>query len=458
MSRRASWVGWIVSGAALFALLVTMPHRAAATPGDTTWVNTFHNDFYNWATPHEQSFGFPAARNWRKILLRYRIGCPPTPDDCDPWDRIGYLRVLREVDRGASLAIEPVEIARVITPYDITGGSRPGTCTWLLDVSDYASLLHDQVMLSNYIESWIGGTRGWLVSIDFAFVEGEPALIPYRVTNLWNNYYAVYGDPSRPIEDLLAPIGVMIDPEAVGAKVRVTTTGHGQGNSGNCAEFCSKQHTVNANGSDFTHTLWRSNALCLENSLRSQGGTWTLPRAGWCPGDKVDPWEVDVTGQIVAGSSATFDYSVQPYTNFAAYNPNCISGSTCTNCQYDNNGHTEPIYAIASQLIEYRVNPASAVSAPRATTARAFLEQNLPTRCSSRRNSLPGRVARQVGINLVDASGRLVRRLQPRARDGRPLLDRLGRGATRAERGWRRVSTSTRSTKRRRPTRGRSCS
>lgn len=408
MSRGASWAGWIVSAAAAIILLVTTPHRAAATPGDTTWVSTFHNDFYNWATPHEQSFGFPGARNWRKILLRYRIGCPPTPDDCDPWDRIGYLRVLREVNRGASLAIEPVEIARVITPYDITGGSRPGTCTWLLDVSDYASLLHDQVLLSNYIESWIGGTRGWLVSIDFAFVEGEPALVPYRVTNLWNNYYAVYGDPSRPIEDVLAPVGVMIDPEAVGAKVRVTTTGHGQGNSGNCAEFCSKQHTINANGADFSHTLWRSN--CAQNSCSPQGGTWTLPRAGWCPGDKVDPWEVDVTGQIVAGSSATFDYSVQAYTNFCCpCNPNCISGSTCTNCQYDNNGHTEPIYAIASQLIEYRVNPASTVSAF-ARPARAFLEQNLPnpvlesTEIRYRVES-PGRV----GINLFDASGRLVR-------------------------------------------------
>ena len=405
MSTMRHVVTWTVGAIAAFVL---GPSPAAAEPGDTTWVNTFQNDFYNWATPHEQTFTFPPARNWRKIVLYYRIGCPPTPDDCDPWDRIGYLRVMREVDQGTSLAIEPVEIARVITPYDITGGTRPGSCTWPLDVSDYASLLHDQVTLSNYIESWIGGTRGWLVTINFAFIEGEPARIPYKVTNLWNNYYAVYGDPTRPIEDVLAPVAVAIDPETIGGKVKVTTTGHGQGNSGNCAEFCSKQHSVTANGTDFSHTLWRS--TCAQNTCSPQGGTWTLPRAGWCPGDKVDPWDVDVSAQILADGTSTFDYSVQPYTNFCCpCNPSCISGSTCTNCQYDNNGHTEPIYAVASQLIQYKTNPASDVSTL-SIPARARLEQNVPnpTRGSTEiRYSVnsPGRVR----INLFDASGRVVR-------------------------------------------------
>ncbi len=407
LRRVVGLVGVVVVGVAIQA------GSAAGGPGDTTWVNTFSNDLYNWATPHEQTFTFPAERNWRKVLLRYHIGCPPTPDDCDPWDRIGYLRVMREVAGGAPVAdeqlvIEPVEIARIITPYDITGPNRPGTCDWFLDVSDYQSLLHGEVTLNNYIESWIGGTRGWLVTIDFAFIEGEPELIPYKVTNLWNQYYAVYGDPTRPIEDVLAPVDVAIDAEAISAKVKVTTTGHGQGNSQNCAEFCNKQHTVTANATNFTHNLWRNN--CAQNPCGPQGGTWTNSRAGWCPGDKVDPWEVDVTGLIVAGATSTFDYSVQAYTNFCCpCNPGCISGATCANCNYDSNGHTEPIYAVASQLIQYKTNLASDV-ATLATPTRAVLEQNVPNPVQGSTEiryqiESPGRVR----LDLYDASGRVVR-------------------------------------------------
>src|SRR5262245_8336411 len=346
--------------------ILAMPAPLLATPGDPTWVRTFDNDFYNWATPHVASFPLPGtATHWQKILLFYRIGCPPTPADCDPWDRIGHLRVLHDTgqrDSTGAPVLEPFEIARIITPYDITGGLRPGTCTWVLDVSDYKTLLHDSVTLESYIESWIGGIRGWLVTVDFAFIEGEPALEPYRVINLWNNYYNVYGDPARPIEDNLPPISVPIDGVTVGAKLRVTTTAHGQGNTDGCAEFCAKQHTVIANGMSFSHVLWRSD--CNHNPCSPQGGTWSAARAGWCPGDAVTPWDVDVTASITPGGTATLDYNIQPYVNFCRPdNPACVSGTTCINCQYDGGGHTEPHYSIQSQLILYAAAGTAAVEA-----------------------------------------------------------------------------------------------
>src|SRR5262249_22604180 len=161
------------------------------------------------ATPHQATYTLPGtATHWQKILLYYRISCPASPADCDPWDRVGWLRVLHDTgqrDSTGAPVIEPFEIARVITPYDITGGLRPARCPWALDVTAYKTLLHDSVPFENYIESWIGDQRGWLVTIDFAFIEGESALEPYRVVNLYNNYYVVYGDPARPIEDQLTP-------------------------------------------------------------------------------------------------------------------------------------------------------------------------------------------------------------------------------------------------------------
>jgi len=388
--------------------LMSLSSPAEAAVGDTTWVRTFDHDFINWATPHVQEFDFPdTSHHSQQVLLYYRLECPAAPGDCDPWDRLGYLQVLRETALGRDT--EPVEIARIVTPYDITGSNYPGSCTWVIDVSDYEPLLHGRVTLSNYIESWIGGERGWIVTLDFAFIEGQPEYKPYQIINLWQNYWCVYGDPSRPIEDVLRPIDVPVEAEADLVKVRVITTGHGQGNTGNCAEFCSKVHSITVNGTSWEHNLWRAD--CSTNPCSPQGGTWRYPRAGWCPGADVVPWDVDVTAAS-SGSLATIDYSVTPYENFCRpNNPNCVSGQTCPDCNYNYNGHTEPFYAVQGQLILYEHNAASA--APPAQASHRFggdTRQVQPTR-------FPGWIGYELAegglarLAIIDAGGRLVRDL-----------------------------------------------
>jgi hypothetical protein len=327
---------------------------AAGERGDPVVVLTFDHDFYNWATPHEQTFNFPPLDEaYEQVLLYYTIECPGPPGDCDPWDRLGYLQVLRDEP---GVGIVPYEIARIITPYDITGGSYPGSCTWMLDVTDYRFLLHDEVTLSNYIETWMGDDRGWIVTITFEFYPGVPELEAYRVENLWRDYRVVYGEPADPIEDHLQPTLVGLDPETVAAKLRSAVTGHGQGNTDNAAEFSNKWHEVVVNGNQISHQLWRSD--CHANLCSPQGGTWWYSRAGWCPGDKVDPWDVDITEYITPGGAVDLDYNVQPYENFCRpTNPDCIDGTTCPDCDYNYSGHTEPHYAMAIQLILYREHP-----------------------------------------------------------------------------------------------------
>jgi hypothetical protein len=403
------------------AAAVGLARPAGAAPGDTTWVRTFDHDFYNWATPHEQTFEFPdTSVGYGRILLRYRIGCPEAPGDCDPWDRIGYLRVMHdtgEVDSLGEPVIEPYEIARIITPYDITGGTRPDSCTWILDVTDYETFLHDTVTLSNYIESWIGGIRGWIVTIDFAFIEGEKAWEPFRVINLWGRYYAVYGDPSRPIEDVLAPMDVEIDAAAARVKVRVITTGHGQGNTDNAAEFAPKEHTIVANTDTTSHILWRTD--CNVNPCSPQGGTWAYSRAGWCPGDKVDPWDVDASFSVTPGEIATFDYDIQAYENFCRPdNPDCVSGVTCPDCNYNSTGHTEPHYAIQSQLVLYKAGTLSAGD-PAAPAAEVSLDQNRPNPfnpATAITYFIPD--GRAVRLVIFDAGGRIVREIRRSHRSG----------------------------------------
>jgi hypothetical protein len=156
MQKRWLWA------AVVAVLTVAFTTPALAEDRASVWVTTFDHDFYNWATPHDQTFAFPPlAEEYTQVLLHHAIECPTAPADCDPWDRLGWLRILHEEP---DLSVTQYEIARIITPYDITGGSRPGTCTWVLDVTDYRFLLHDQVTLRNYSESWIGDNRGWIVS------------------------------------------------------------------------------------------------------------------------------------------------------------------------------------------------------------------------------------------------------------------------------------------------------
>ncbi|OQY30306.1 MAG: hypothetical protein B6244_00145 [Candidatus Cloacimonetes bacterium 4572_55] len=331
----------------LFALLPAIPVKAQLS--DTVYVNTFDEDFYNWATPHVQTFLFPVGnRFYSEVNMYYTIGCPSYPGDCDPWDRLGYLWVVQDTVN--------YEIARIITPYDITGGNYPGECTWKIDVTAYQSVLRDSVVLRNYIESWIGGDDGWLITIDFEFIAESIRLAPYKVTNLWQSTWMPFGDPEDPIESRLAPLHVDIDAEADSILLRVITTGHGQGNTDNAAEFSRREHSISINGNTLSHYLWRSD--CDQNPCSPQGGTWLYPRAGWCPGDRVIPWSLDATNYATPGQTAVIDYDIEPYENLCRPgNPDCEPGVTCPDCDYNYNGHTPPGYVVQSHLIYYKIPP-----------------------------------------------------------------------------------------------------
>jgi len=354
----------------ILSLIIVNSQTAKAAPGDTTWVTTFNQNFQNWADVHYGNFLMPDTNtHYRQILMYYTIGCPSA--GCDPWDRLGWIKLY--VDTNTNY-----EIARVITPYNIVGGGYPGQCVFVIDVTDYMMLLHDSVRLGSYIESWIGGTRGWLVTVKFAFIEGEIAFKPFKVINLWQESRIVYGDTSNSPEQYLPLRNVVIDNKTTKAKVKIVNTGHGQGNTDNAAEFSFKIHTLTVGGSSYFHNLWRGD--CDINPCSPQGGTWTFPRAGWCPGASVIPWENDVTTNVTPGQSTEINYDLQQYENFCRpNNPQCVSGITCVDCNYNNTGHTEPHYTVQGQLILYYPNPFINIQNVSSVVPESFeLGQNYP--------------------------------------------------------------------------------
>ena len=91
---------------------------------------------------------------------------------------------------------------------------------------------------------------------------------------------------------------------------------HGlDGATNNCSEFCNHQHQFKVNGTTYLKehkeagTLDKCIAHVDNGMIPNQGGTWWTGRGGWCPGQQVDPWSVDVTADVKSGNMAALEYA-----------------------------------------------------------------------------------------------------------------------------------------------------
>jgi hypothetical protein len=98
-------------------------------------------------------------------------------------------------------------------------------------------------------------------------------------------------------------------------KMRSTITGHGSD-----GEF-------EQNGGPITHTIkaagksvsWSSVVDCSVNPMIAQGGTWLIPRQGWCPGLRSKLIEHDITSWVTPGKTETIDYEISQPTKSGDY-------------------------------------------------------------------------------------------------------------------------------------------
>ncbi|MFO0547215.1 MAG: peptide-N-glycosidase F-related protein [Polyangiaceae bacterium] len=289
---------------------------------------------------------FPADGLYSKIVLHLSLDCPA--GGCDPWDRFGSLGVVTQ--KGATPDQDQViEIARFITPYHVAG-------TWDFDVTDLRPLLSGPVTLQVFIDTWVGPGSpygdGWLFSASFEMTGGIPEKIPVSVTPVWPRTYVPYGDPLKPIATS-APAEEVALPAATSYSIYTWVTGHGQGNAGNCAEFCSRDHTLTVGGTDHAATIWRDD--CATTAVPNQQGTWKYSRAGWCPGADVHPWITDVTADANGKSTLPVAYNVEDYENTCRPDAQTCQGCTLgTGCDYDGGAHTEPNYQLSALLVGFK--------------------------------------------------------------------------------------------------------
>ncbi len=280
-----------------------------------------------------------------QIIANFSVTCPGSPvtGACDDWDRLAYVEY--KAPDGSWM-----ELFRYITPYGVA-------CDHSIDVTDYASLLHGNVELRMFIDTW--GTGGWDIHLDLDYVAGTPTYLYSDIKEIWHGSYN-FGNPTN-----LQPcdtVTVDFRPNVQKATFRLTTTGHGWGNnnSNNAAEFYNATHNFHINGvSTYSQYLWNT---CNPNpdNCTGQAGTWQYNRAGWCPGAIAPPHTYDLTPQI---GNAPFDFSYIFKTSYQDLchpnNPSCYiglptgSGQTCSDC----NAGYNPFYQVGAYIISFSNSP-----------------------------------------------------------------------------------------------------
>ncbi|MCF8284787.1 MAG: hypothetical protein K9I48_07405, partial [Sphingobacteriales bacterium] len=229
----------------LLILLICLSANAfQANAQDTTHVRSHNATHLNWYGDFITKTKFPSAdTSYKKILLKFTIGCPT--NGCSDWDYTVkvYARRPIGVDTAGQPVYERIEFARYITPY--SGDKNFGFYRdFDLDITDFRSVLTDSTEIGVKYE---GYSDGFTVSLDYYFVKGTPIREAYKVVPVYYGGFP-YGDPANSIENYLTPFKFRPNDSTDQVGIHILQTGHGFGGNEDCAEFCPKFNFVKVNG------------------------------------------------------------------------------------------------------------------------------------------------------------------------------------------------------------------
>lgn len=192
------------------------------------------------------------------------------------------------------------QVARWITTYHREG-------RWVTDTTHLLALLQNRSTLPMRLNS----ANSYRAEMDFRFSNKGKGARPVALQPLFGGggYHASYNNKYEPL-----PFTVADDHQRV--ELAALITGHGHtAERENCAEFCNHTHHFSVNGGE-AHVKAHPEAgdfmgcakQIKDGVVPNQFGTWTLGRGGWCPGQDVKPWVVDLTDEVRRDASNTITY------------------------------------------------------------------------------------------------------------------------------------------------------
>jgi hypothetical protein len=223
-----------------------------------------------------------------EIEVEARCPDPERPEfgNCGAWDYLAWLYVQAEDQSW-------IEVGRFITTYH-------REAHWVVDVSPM--LVH---LLSGgpRVFRWDGGGQGTQTWVSLRLSDQGKGARPRQAWPLFD------GGMSGQTREIPVPAST------TRFELFSWLTGHGQDGDDGCAEFCNHRHELTVNGTSYLreHPTVGDNEGCItqieEQMTPNQWGTWWFGRGGWCPGQQVPPWRVDVTADVTPGGTATVGYN-----------------------------------------------------------------------------------------------------------------------------------------------------
>jgi hypothetical protein len=310
-------------------LLALLAHETKANPGDTTWVTICNTTSVTaWGDVNFNNIMLPTGKTFRKINLHYVLGATSTNSSA----LYDYLTRVWVKPAGN----DTMEIARVITPF--AGGWKAAgrTNDYVIDVTEYASVLQGNTSFRYYYD---GYQYVYSYALKLEMIEGTPPMTVNTIENIYTEPYGggrrYYYGTATSIETKLTTQQLQITSPSTKAYVKTFISGHASDNGNQCAEFCEKYYELILNGTSMaTQTIWRND--CGLNEIYPQTGTWIYNRGNWCPGNTVKPLVHAIPGSIAPNTTFTLNMDMEPYTS---------PGSPA--------GQDPPFYYIGSQLVSY---------------------------------------------------------------------------------------------------------
>ncbi len=237
------------------------------------------------------------------LEVEVEMRCPkdtaPEVGNCGAWDYLAYLWL---TEPGDAANPKRTQLARFITSYH-------RETHWVMDVSAMLAHVKDggkRTLRWEWAPEWNKQpTKTW---VSLRFSNRKRGLRPVAVAPLWTG-----GGLGSKYNAEHAPIDVPVPKSAKRVELYAVITGHGSETS-QCAEFCRHQHEFTVGGTVFLkdHPTVGQQTGCIAEIERgmtpNQWGTWWLGRGGWCPGQQVEPYVVDVTALAPAGTTAKVSY------------------------------------------------------------------------------------------------------------------------------------------------------
>jgi hypothetical protein len=225
------------------------------------------------------------------VRITAHLVLAPIPKDelevYDRWDRAGNVRL--EIPGGPD-----VELVKFITAYG-------GRTEYDVDLSHLAPLLHGRCVFKGFVDTWV--SPAWKMDFSLTFAPDTQVVNPDWVASVtYNESVTRDGIGDKGIE---APIDIPAGLHRV--LLHYYVSGHCTDGT-DADEFVQKDNVISVDNI-VVHRFrpWRDdcrqfrpiNPYCR----RWTDGSWSCDysRSGWCPGDIVEPLELDLTDHLVPG-------------------------------------------------------------------------------------------------------------------------------------------------------------